>query len=55
MKHEYEVHYTIPAASYFKCNICGALIALDYPEDYESGQETYVNLVKQHQHIGESE
>jgi len=50
MKHEYEICYVVPAAAYFKCNVCEDLIALDYPESYEVSQETYVNLVKQHQH-----
>ena len=54
MKHEYEVCYVIPACSYFKCNVCGDLIVLDYPESYEQSQEVYANLVKQHGHEGET-
>jgi hypothetical protein len=50
MKHEYEISYVIPACAYFKCNVCDALIVLDYPETYEASQETYTNLVRQHEH-----
>lgn len=53
MKYEYEICY-IMACSYFKCNICDALIVLDYPKTYEESEEMYAGLVKQHTHKGES-
>lgn len=49
MNHEYEI-CNVSGCAYFKCNLCGELIALNQPTSYEEGEETYSNLVRMHEH-----
>lgn len=51
-KYEYEICYEDPRCSYFKCNICGELVSLDYPETFEESEEIYASMVRKHKHKG---